>query len=244
MDFNAYVKGHIYWERAAFHEFYKGMSAPPDLPVGAWDELWEAGVRYAEARMKAEEMEGNICLVVDDDGGWDAMLWSDFLQSDIIHPRVGWLASNHGSTNERWFKSAITWMKGKNVTDDINLKSRETYSVSWSLLGQWFCIPADATDKEKAAAVRRAKESLSKWFTTCPDEWIEDRFFGGFHCPEPGRRHVYFSTGDYSYTQAESGVFWANDAAHRRNRWERLLDENESWECIGPWTQDAPDDRG
>lgn len=125
--------------------------------------------------------------------------------------------------------------------DDIELGSRAIYPAGWGLLGQWFCIKADATQEEQHAAAAQCRDSLGPDFAQCPDEWIADRFYGGFKCADdPTRVHVYFCTGQYSYIEAGEGHFWANDTESRSGTWSELFDHNQGWQQSGPWTQDAP----
>ena len=122
---------------------------------------------------------------------------------------------------------------------DVNLGTRAVFPTGWGLFGQWFCIPKDATEEEQRSAVVYQRETLGPSFAMCPDGWIADRFYGGFPCRDsPDRVHVYFATGQYSYIAADQGRFWAND--DREYMWGQLLEVNEEWQRIGPWTQDAP----
>ena len=126
-------------------------------------------------------------------------------------------------------------------TSRVDLTNRKIYPSSWSLLSQWFCIPVDATPAEISEAIQMSKGSLGTWFENCPDEYITDRFYGGFPCEDPNRRHILFDTGAYSYIAAGEGQFWANTPEDRQEKWEELLAEfSEKWTRTGPWTDDAP----
>jgi hypothetical protein len=130
------------------------------------------------------------------------------------------------------------------VPKNIALDSRKIYPAGWGLLGQWFCIPADATEEEQVAAAERIKESMGPDFARCPNKWIVDRFYGGFPCrDDPSRVHVYFASGQYSFIAAQEGRFWENNASSRRNMWADLLQANEGeWQEVGPWIEDVPKD--
>ena len=69
--------------------------------------------QYALARARAEQAEGNTCLIVHKDGLWEVMTWGEFLASNITHRRVGWLKSNTQVMNERWFKLANKWLEDR-----------------------------------------------------------------------------------------------------------------------------------
>ena len=119
-----------------------------------------------------------------------------------------------------------------------DLDSREIFPGRWSLLAQWFCIKADATEEEQAAAVMQCRDTLGPDFAECPLEFIADRLYGGFPCgDDPTRVHVMFNAGQYSYTAAEEGRVWECNAASRRDAWKRLLKENKDWKGVGPWVE-------
>lgn len=72
---------------------------------------------YATARSKADEMvadsRDSVCLVVDADGEWDAMWFSEWMGSHIPHERIGWMSSNSREMNERIFKQADQWRRAQ-----------------------------------------------------------------------------------------------------------------------------------
>ena len=72
---------------------------------------------YAEARAKADQMmdgaNNAVCLVVDADGGWEAMWFSEWIDSRIPHERVGWVSSNSKEANEVSFAQAVRWMEAQ-----------------------------------------------------------------------------------------------------------------------------------
>ena len=120
--------------------------------------------------------------------------------------------------------------------------ARDGVMVQWGLFGQWWCVPTDATPEEQASLVRKVKKEMGDDFAACPDEWIADRLYGGFTCPEASRRHVYFAGMQYSYIAAGEGRYWANDAEGRASQWADLLEHNGDQNPLldGPFTSDAP----
>jgi hypothetical protein len=124
--------------------------------------------------------------------------------------------------------------------DELGL-GREIIRAQWGLLGQWYCLPADATPDEQSALVSKIKDDMQ--FGGCPDAYIADRLYGGFPCAgAPDRRHVYLAAGQYSFLAAQEGRFWANDAESRLSMWQTLLENNVDPvpPLDGPFTADAP----
>jgi len=93
---------------------------------------------------------------------------------------------------------------------------RTCYAGTWSLLAQWACVPVDLTEEEEQQFLEDARASMGSDFAACPLEYVRDRMFGGFLCPDnPNRRHVCYSTGSYSFLAAREGRFWPLDANRR-----------------------------
>lgn len=106
--------------------------------------------------------------------------------------------------------------------------------IIWGLLGEWWCADINATEWEILAAIDQ-RFSLGQ-------ELIRDRLYGGFACKFPNRRHIHFSTGQYTYI----GKNVLLDPEERLGKWKDLIDSSiehpEDGGFIGgPWfCKDAP----
>jgi hypothetical protein len=120
--------------------------------------------------------------------------------------------------------------------------TREPQRVGFSLLSEWWCVPADMTEPEQDAFLRElARQVMTP--NVIPICLVRDRLFGGFRCAESGRIHVGFLTGCYTYTNPELNEPMGE--AYRAEKWAELLAENTGdhrWMGhVGPFTQGAPE---
>lgn len=123
------------------------------------------------------------------------------------------------------------------------VKDREIIQAGGGLFTQWICMPADATESEEAEAVRQIKENiLGDPFDACPNEYIADRMYGGFECPEPGRTHVLHQGMQYSYLSADEARYWPLESDERISTWKDLARENagQKFDINAPFTKDFP----
>jgi len=112
--------------------------------------------------------------------------------------------------------------------------------VRWSLLADWWCVPLDISVGETEDFISTIREQMGGDFSRCPDEQIVDRLFGGFACVDADKRHVCFSTGDYSYLSAADGYFPPHDS--RCATWAKLVDASrDTWVGDGPFANDVPE---
>jgi hypothetical protein len=115
--------------------------------------------------------------------------------------------------------------------------------VSWALLGEWWCVPIDMNSQETYVMVNKIRDRLGSSFENCPSLYLEERLFGGFECAEDKeRRHVYFSTGSFSFLVAERDEFWPLSPGDRRDVWRDLFKGNKPEHRLGdgPFTHDYP----
>jgi len=126
------------------------------------------------------------------------------------------------------------------TSEGVDLASRETYPTGWSLLMEWWCVPVDMTHGEEDRFLEKMQNKvLGKDFARCPLAFIRDRLYGGFPCSDSeSRRHVAFSTGQFSFIQAEHGDYWPLVASDRAGEWDKLRGQNE-WIGQGPFVNDA-----
>lgn len=90
----------------------------------------------------------------------------------------------------------------------------------WGLLGEWWCVAPEATEEDCLTAIMA--ETISP---VSDPALVRDRLYGGFHCQEePGRRHVYFCTGQYTYLNPEENR--PLDEEERRKVWKDLCEAN------------------
>jgi len=105
------------------------------------------------------------------------------------------------------------------------------YRVSWALLGEWWCAPADMSEDDCIKAIAAA--------TTAPvsdPELIRDRLYGGFGCAtDAARRHFHFATGQYTYL----GENFPLSDDERRDHWKQLILINGE-PGNGPFTHAGP----
>lgn len=115
---------------------------------------------------------------------------------------------------------------------------RKANRIQWGLLGEWWCVPLDQTEKETEVMLAEIRKSLGSDFRACPSSQIRDRLYGGFKCGEDeAHRHVYFATGQYSFLAALEGRFWPNDG--RDDMWANLRETNaDNFIGDGPFTGD------
>ena len=108
--------------------------------------------------------------------------------------------------------------------------------VNWGLLGEWWCADINTTEEEILAAIQQ------RFSLDIGQELIRDRLYGGFKCTFSNRRHIHFSTGQYTYLGTNRPL----DPADRLEKWKELLDSSiehlEDGGFIGgPWfCKDAP----
>lgn len=121
----------------------------------------------------------------------------------------------------------------------VDLMDRKPYRTGWGLLGEWWCVPVDMDEREQAAFLDEARGGLGLT-VQCPLAFVRDRMFGGFGCGQnTTRRHVFFSTGCYTFL-GENGPL---DEETRQSEWAELLTKNVAGTRTGdgPFCEDFPE---
>ena len=125
------------------------------------------------------------------------------------------------------------------------VSTRDTVMVAWSLCMEWHCVPEDMTEAEEWVFLDARQEKLKACDVEISRVLIRDRLYGGFACDEPGRIHVAFNTGQYTYCNPELNKPVSPE--WRAEAWAELIAENAknpanaSWRGkVGPFTEDAP----
>jgi hypothetical protein len=107
----------------------------------------------------------------------------------------------------------------------------------FSLFGEWWCMPVDASEDAVAQAV--ASGGIHPWCApdapAVPLPLIRDRLFGGFACKHGAeRRHAYFASGGYTYMNPDlNGPL---PPERRREYWRDLVQANGE-PGAGPFTE-------
>lgn len=95
--------------------------------------------------------------------------------------------------------------------------------TQWGLIGEWWCVDAVAT--EIAIAEEIARSFISADGPVRDVMLVRDRLFGGYPCEaESGRKHVYFATGCYTYTNPHRNTPLSDE--DRRAQWARIVELN------------------
>lgn len=95
--------------------------------------------------------------------------------------------------------------------------------VHWALLNEWWCFEPDVSEEEALKLVMEKR----KLPVTDP-ALVRDRLFGYWPCSDermvPGRRHVLFASGHYTFTNPHLNKPLSEDS--RRELWADLVKEN------------------
>lgn len=114
----------------------------------------------------------------------------------------------------------------------MNDDEPKVFCVNLGPLGEWWCVPADGDEEWCLRAIH--KKAVGGPLGLHID-LVRDRLYGGFGCNEPGRRHVYYATGQYTYL----GENFRLTDEERAEQWKRLIETNGE-PGAGPFTHAGP----
>ena len=122
------------------------------------------------------------------------------------------------------------------MADLEKIDSASVVRVSWSLLGEWWCVDIAAPPDEIAETIAASTEF--------PADLVADRLFGGFRCAEDDdRRHIHYAAGHFCYSNPECNTLLKPHERH--GVWDELIELNKGkngrFVGGGPFADDAPE---
>jgi hypothetical protein len=106
--------------------------------------------------------------------------------------------------------------------------------ISYGFLGAWVCAPLDVSDEDLCQLAKKYGVPVTD------DALIIDRWYGGFRCDNPQKRHFYIALSQYTYLGQNRQL----DEADRLDTWNKLLQNNppgnRGFIGGGPCCHDAP----
>lgn len=119
------------------------------------------------------------------------------------------------------------------------LEKGQIYLISQALLGGWFCAEKDMEEDDVALRLSKliGEHNTMLEVPTSDIALFKDRLFGGFHCNNENRSHIYYALGHYTFRDGEEQTPLAPET--RKEIWLELMKRNQ-WTGGGPFCKDKP----